>query len=48
MSSLESTPQIIDRQPQPYVGVRESVTMSTLSRVADRIPEVLEVKRHAD
>lgn len=43
MSSLESTPQIIDRQPQPYVGVRESVTMSTLSRVADRIPEVLDM-----
>ena len=41
MSSLESTPQIIERPPQPYVGVRESLTMSTLSRVADRIPELM-------
>jgi effector-binding domain-containing protein len=40
MTSLESTPQIIERPPQPYVGVREAVTMSTLSRVADRIPEL--------
>jgi effector-binding domain-containing protein len=42
MSTLESTPQIIERQAQPYVGVRESVTMSTLSRIADRIPELLD------
>ena len=42
MSSLESTPQIIERLPQPYVGVREAVTMSTLSRVADRIPELFD------
>jgi effector-binding domain-containing protein len=41
MSSLENTPQIIERPPQPYVGVRESVTMSTLSRVADSILELL-------
>jgi effector-binding domain-containing protein len=41
MSSLESTPQIIERPPQPYVGIRESVTMSTLSSVADRVPELL-------
>jgi effector-binding domain-containing protein len=41
MSSLENTPQIIERPPQPYLGVRESVTMSTLSRVADSIPELL-------
>jgi effector-binding domain-containing protein len=42
MSSFESTPQIIERPPQPYVAARESVTMSTLSRVADRIPELLD------
>jgi effector-binding domain-containing protein len=42
MSSLESTPQIIERPPQPYVGIRESVTMSTLSSVADRVPELLD------
>jgi effector-binding domain-containing protein len=40
MTSLESTPQIIERPPQPYVGVCEAVTKSTLSRVADRIPEL--------
>jgi effector-binding domain-containing protein len=40
MTSLESTPQIIERPSQPYVGVREAVTMSTLSRVADHIPEL--------
>ena len=42
MSSFESTPQIIERPPQPYLAARESVTMSTLSRVADRIPELLD------
>jgi effector-binding domain-containing protein len=42
MSILESTPQIIERRPQPYVGIRESVTMATLSRVADRIPDLLD------
>jgi RNA polymerase sigma-70 factor (ECF subfamily) len=41
MSSLESTPQIIERPPQPYVGAREILTMSTLSRIADRIPELM-------
>jgi len=41
MSSFESTPQIIERPPQPYVAARESVTMSTPSSVADRIPELL-------
>jgi effector-binding domain-containing protein len=41
MSSFQSTPQIIERPPQPYVGVRESLTMSTLSRVADHIPELM-------
>jgi effector-binding domain-containing protein len=40
MTSLESTPQIIERPPQPYVAVREAVTKSTLSRVADHIPEL--------
>jgi hypothetical protein len=38
MTSLESTPQIIERSPQPYVAVREAVPMSSLSRVADHIP----------
>jgi effector-binding domain-containing protein len=40
MTSLEGTPQIIERSPQPYVAVRDAVTMSTLSRVADHIPEL--------
>jgi effector-binding domain-containing protein len=38
MTSLERTPQVVERPPQPYVAVREAVTMSTLSRVADHIP----------
>jgi effector-binding domain-containing protein len=41
MRILESTPKIIDRSPQPYVGVPDSVPMSSLSRVADRIPELM-------
>ena len=41
MSNLETTPQIIERPPQPYVGARQSVTMSSLSSVADRIPELM-------
>jgi hypothetical protein len=40
MTSLESTPQIIERPAQPYVAVREAVTKSTLSRIADHIPEL--------
>jgi effector-binding domain-containing protein len=40
MTSLESTPQIIERPSQPYVAVREAVAMTTLSRVADHIPEL--------
>jgi effector-binding domain-containing protein len=41
MTSLESTPQIIERPSQPYVAVREAVAMTMLSRVADHIPELL-------
>jgi effector-binding domain-containing protein len=41
MSSLESTPQIIERPAQPYVAAGETLTMSTLSRIADRIPELM-------
>jgi effector-binding domain-containing protein len=41
MSSLDNTPQIIERPAQPYVAAREILTMSTLSRIADRIPELL-------
>jgi RNA polymerase sigma-70 factor, ECF subfamily len=41
MNNLETTPQIIERPPQPYVGARQSVPMSSLSSVADRIPELM-------
>jgi effector-binding domain-containing protein len=41
MRILEAIPQIIDRAPQPYVGVADSVPMSSLNRVADHIPELI-------
>lgn len=34
-------PSALERGPQPYLGAREVVTMTTIGRVADRIPELL-------
>jgi effector-binding domain-containing protein len=34
-------PTVIDRAAQPYVAVRESVTMQTFGVIADRLPEVI-------
>ena len=35
-----TSPRIIERSAQPYVGVRELVTMTTFNRIADRLPEL--------
>lgn len=37
---LPQDPTIVERQAQPYVGIRQKVTMATLASVADRIPEL--------
>ncbi len=34
------TPQIVEREEQPYVAVRGVVTMETIPEIADRFPEV--------
>jgi effector-binding domain-containing protein len=33
-------PAIVERPEQPYVGIRQLVTMETIAGVADRIPEL--------
>lgn len=40
-SHLTEPPEIVHRPAQPYVGVQETVTMQTIGRIADRIPEVI-------
>ena len=34
------TPSVVERLAQPYVGVREHITMTTFATIADRFPEV--------
>jgi RNA polymerase sigma-70 factor, ECF subfamily len=34
-------PSALERPAQPYLGVRELVSMETIGRIADRIPELL-------
>jgi effector-binding domain-containing protein len=36
-----NAPQVVVRPEQPYAGVRAAVTMDTMGRIADRIPEVI-------
>jgi RNA polymerase sigma-70 factor (ECF subfamily) len=36
-----SSPQVVTRPGQPYVGVRDSVTITTIGRLADRIPQLI-------
>lgn len=40
-SHLPTPPAVVDRAATPYVGVRRTVTMSTIDRAADRIPELV-------
>ncbi len=35
-----STPTVVERPEQPYVGLRSYVTMQTIAEIADRIPEL--------
>jgi len=37
---MSDGPKIVHRTEQPYVGIRETITMSTFNVVADRIPEL--------
>lgn len=37
---MEATPEIAQRAAQPYAGISAWVTMTTVSSVADRIPEI--------
>jgi effector-binding domain-containing protein len=38
---LTSTPTVVAREEQPYVGIRRVVTMQTMAEIADAIPDVL-------
>ncbi|BCJ34822.1 DNA gyrase inhibitor [Actinocatenispora thailandica] len=35
---MHTLPQVVHREPQPYVGISGAVTMRTVGAVADRIP----------
>jgi effector-binding domain-containing protein len=37
---MEIQAQVVQRDAQAYVAIREAVTMETISEIADRIPEV--------
>ena len=41
MTPKNSHPEIEQRGPQTYIGRTETVTMATISRAADRIPEII-------
>src|ERR1700755_2459969 len=41
MTPKNSLPEIEQRGPAPYVGRTETVTMATIGRAADRIPEII-------
>lgn len=38
MTEPRATPTVVERAAQPYVGVRELITMTTFARVADQLP----------
>jgi effector-binding domain-containing protein len=38
--SMHALPQVVRREPQPYVGIAGAVTMRTIGAIADRIPEI--------
>lgn len=37
---LGTTPTVVEHPAQPYVGVRDFVTMTTFAKIADRFPQV--------
>jgi effector-binding domain-containing protein len=37
---MEMQAQVVERDAQAYVAIKEAVTMETISEIADRIPEV--------
>lgn len=37
---MSNEPTVQERRAQPYVGIRERVTMRTLGKIGDRIPEL--------
>lgn len=40
MTNEKETPVVVDRPAQPYVGVREHITMDTFAVIADRFGEI--------
>lgn len=40
-SHLPEAPRVVERGETPYVGIRRTVTMTSIDQVADRIPEVI-------
>jgi effector-binding domain-containing protein len=39
---LQNEPTLVDHDSQPYVGIRDKVTMATLGALIDRLPEVFQ------
>ena len=37
---MSNGPSIVERAEQPYVGIRSTVTMDGISKIADRLPEI--------
>ncbi|MFL6075874.1 MAG: hypothetical protein ACJ73S_20985, partial [Mycobacteriales bacterium] len=37
---MPNEPTIVERPAQPYVAIRQEVTMATIPEIADRLPEV--------
>ncbi|MFL6073172.1 MAG: GyrI-like domain-containing protein [Mycobacteriales bacterium] len=37
---MSTEPTIVERPAQPYVAIRQEVTMDTIPKIADRLPEV--------
>jgi effector-binding domain-containing protein len=37
---MQQQPRIVERPEQPYVGIRDTVTRSTIGQLADRLPEL--------
>src|SRR4051812_45146926 len=39
-TQMTTEPVIVEREEQPYVALRQTVTMQTISDIADRFPEL--------
>jgi effector-binding domain-containing protein len=40
LTSMQHEPTVVERSPQPYVGITRPITMSTFAAVADEMPGI--------